>query len=519
MWLIIVAVISLILFFNYFLKIKIDWNNKIKLKKSKSRLLTQKEKEDIPASVSLAYYEQNRALFLVFSKFFLLVKRPYGIKYDLDNITNEKGEITGIKQGGQQTMNKTGCNRVCSEDPKCNAWQYDGDHCQKYNVSKVEDIKRYQKGETEKQDDIGYIFRPDDSSWVVSDLSGLSTNKDVFKAVADMVLRFQPKDSGLRSRASTVAASVSVKYCYEKEVTSDVPSDEYLTQRQEALTALENAAKFFIFTGDSGEYPNKTELSLYFALLVDVMLKDLYIDNPHLKSAIKSAIGTLKKYYIDYILLRNYFDNSLDKNRNGKASRDEIAQLYREAIETGKENLLNNEIFQQELVIDASGVCLNNNRIMNLVELFFTEYDSNRDGFVTLQEILSSDYIPKPSYEAVCAAQLEGSNVTMEDMYKRSLRRIKKSALNNEEKRRWFENEVDRQAHLYAKYNNLSDKHQNLKKDIIAATDYLNELKENLADPNDISNATLVLNELLKQEKELASKLSNLSIIIHPFES
>lgn len=519
MWLIIVAVISLILFFNYCFKIKINWNKNKKLKNSKSKLLTQKEKEDIPASVSLANYEQNRALFLVFSKFFLLVKRPYGIKYDLDNITDEKGEITGIKQGGQQTINKTGCNRVCSEDPKCNAWQYDGDHCQKYNVSKVEDIKRYQKGETEKQDDIGYIFRPDDSSWVVSDLSGLSTNKDVFKAVADMVLRFQPKDSGLRSRAATVAASVSVKYCYEKEVTSDVPSDEYLTQRQEALTALEDAAKFFIFTGDSGEYPNKTELSLYFALLVDVMLKDLYLYNPHLKSAIKAAIDTLKKYYIDYRLLQNYFDNSLDKNRNGKASRDEIAQLYKEAIETGKENLLNNEIFQQDLVPDEAGACPNENMIMNLVELFFTEYDSNRDGFVTLQEILSSDYIPKPSYEAVCAAQLEGSNVTKEDMYKRSLRRINRRDRKNKDKRRWFENEVDRQANASAKYNDLSEKLETLQIDIKAAADYLNELKENGADQNEVSNAQSILNELLGDEKKTKSNLSKVAGIIDLFES
>ena len=285
------------------------------------------------------------------------------------------------------------------------------------------------------------------------------------------------------------------------------------------MTALEDAAKFFIFTGDSGEYPNKTELSLYFALLVDVMLKDLYLYNPHLKSAIKAAIDTLKKYYIDYRLLQNYFDNSLDKNSNGKASRDEIAQLYTEAIETGKENLLNNEIFQQELVIDASGACPNKNRIMNLVELFFTEYDSNRDGFVTLQEILSSDYIPKPSYEAVCAAQLEGSNVTKEDMYKRSLRRINRRDRRNQDERRWFENEVDRQANASAKYNDLSEQLETLRIDIKAAADYLNELKENGADQNEVSNAQSILNELLGDEKKTKSNLSKVAGIIDLFES
>jgi len=97
MWLIIVAVISLILFFNYSFKIKINWNNEMKMKNSKSKRLTQKEKEDIPASVSRANYEQNRALFLVFSKFFLLVKRPYGIKYDLDNREDIKFTINNSK--------------------------------------------------------------------------------------------------------------------------------------------------------------------------------------------------------------------------------------------------------------------------------------------------------------------------------------------------------------------------------------------------------------------------------------
>ena len=175
--------------------------------------------------------------------------------------------------------------------------------------------------------------------------------------------------------------------------------------------------------------------------------------------------------------------------------------------------------FQQDLVPDEAGACPNENMIMALVELFFTEYDSNRDGFVTLQEILSSDYIPKPSYEAVCAAQLEGSNVTKEDMYKRSLRRINRRDRRNQDERRWFENEVDRQANASAKYNDLSEQLETLRIDIKAAADYLNELKENGADQNEVSNAQSILNELLGDEKKTKSNLSKVAGIIDLFES
>ena len=136
MWLIIVAVISLILFFNYCFKIKINWNNNKKLKNSKSKLLTQKEKEDIPASVSLANYEQNKAVFISFAQFFLMSKRPYGYKNGIETLSNTKGTISGgVDRGKEGAGSSQGCNTICLNDPSCNAWEYSEGECKKYTIS------------------------------------------------------------------------------------------------------------------------------------------------------------------------------------------------------------------------------------------------------------------------------------------------------------------------------------------------------------------------------------------------
>ena len=68
MWLNIIAVIVLVLFFSYFLKIKINVSDKNEKKIDKN------EEEKLPSSSSQARYEESRYAFLKFAEFVLLKK-------------------------------------------------------------------------------------------------------------------------------------------------------------------------------------------------------------------------------------------------------------------------------------------------------------------------------------------------------------------------------------------------------------------------------------------------------------
>ena len=68
MWLNIIAVIVLVLFFSYFLKIKINVGDKNEKKDDKI------EEEKLPSSSSQARYEESRYAFLKFAEFVLLKK-------------------------------------------------------------------------------------------------------------------------------------------------------------------------------------------------------------------------------------------------------------------------------------------------------------------------------------------------------------------------------------------------------------------------------------------------------------
>ncbi len=397
MWLLILAIIALVLFISYFIKIKVNLGEEQENRDDVS-------KEDTPISVAIANYEQNKAVFISFAQFFLMSKRPYGYKNGIETLSNTKGTISGgVDRGKEGAGSSQGCNTICLNDPSCNAWEYSEGECKKYTISDPGHINITDlTGTSGNGSNIGYIFRPQtDTSWAVSDLSGLPTNHDVFKAIADTVLKLNCREKDLLQRASIVAASVNVKYCYETELTTGNLSDEYITERDKAIQNLEDAAKYFIFTGDSGEYPNKTKYSLSFAILVDVMRDNLYKTNSHLKNAILEAVDELKVYSADYHLVKDFFQRELDKNNNSTVDRQELTDLYREVIQAG--GSWSAEIIGSAFSISAAE-CVNESGISNIVERFFADFDLNGNGLVTLEEILASTAIPTPKYVAqVCS--------------------------------------------------------------------------------------------------------------------
>ena len=115
MLLAVIAIVSLIIFFSYFVKINLRFPSKYDNLKKKQKV----EEEIEPESASIAVYKQMRYQFLNFAKFFLLVKRPYGLQPDVDLEMGETGNINGKARGEQGAGNPEGCRHVCSSDPTC----------------------------------------------------------------------------------------------------------------------------------------------------------------------------------------------------------------------------------------------------------------------------------------------------------------------------------------------------------------------------------------------------------------
>tara|TARA_B100001113_G_scaffold352982_1_gene355897 strand:+ start:4710 stop:5909 length:1200 start_codon:yes stop_codon:yes gene_type:complete len=392
MLLAVIAIVSLIIFFSYFVKINLRFPSKYDNLKKKQKV----EEEIEPESASIAVYKQMRYQFLNFAKFFLLVKRPYGLQPDVDLEMGETGNINGKARGEQGAGNPEGCRHVCSSDPTCNAWKYDSidGKCKKYKIDDRGDVTINDDG----SDQIGYVFRAKDK-WAVEDLSNLPADKESFKAIADMVLKLNCKMPELRKRASRVISSPNVRYCFEKELTTDGLTQEYILARDEAVKSLETSMQFFIFSGDSGDFQHKEEFSLLMAKVYTKMSDkiNLFEDNAHLSSAIDVASSELMEFYQFYNLVKTYFAHNLDKNQNSVITRDELLEVYKDMMLSGEN--LDGEIFDDGDLMFNEDTCFSLDSVREMVDKFFEKFDMNRDGVISLHEMLSSRDIPKPKYE------------------------------------------------------------------------------------------------------------------------
>lgn len=409
MLLTIVAIIILFSLTSYFVKIKLNIGSS-NIDNVKSFIDTEQLPESSDEIVSLAKFKESRYAFLHFAEFALLVKRPYGMNPNLPSGNDEEtfGRIDGGTDLGQSTdtaaQEPAGCSSICTNDPTCNAWELGGGFCKRWNISQEAHFII-----TENQSDkkIGYIFRGQDS-WAVKDLSGLPQEKDFFKNIAKMVLQLKCKVPELRSRAVNVIGNSNVKYCYDNQLSpGGDASQEYLDKRDRAISKLEDSIAFFIFTGDSGNYPDKIELSLLFARLASDLKNgetELFNDD-HRRIAIygdggdvQGAVDVLLASWNDYDMVRTWFENNFDNVGTGYITRDDLAEFYRQAIATG------NTIELDGTPLEGFGLddnqCMTEQQILDIVDDFFEKYDTNQDGKITLTELL--DNIPKPNLELTC---------------------------------------------------------------------------------------------------------------------
>jgi len=408
MLLTIVAIILLFGLASYFVKIKLDIGSS-NIDNTKSFIDTEELPESSDKIVSLAKFKESRYGFLHFAEFTLLVKRPYGMNTDLPSGNDETtfGRIDGGTDLGQSNDSSTttpvGCSSICTNDPTCNAWELGDGYCKRWNIQDG----HFQK-DTSSTKQIGYIFRGKDS-WAVKDLSGLPKEKLFFKNIAKMVLQLKCKVPELRSRAVNVIGNSDVKYCYDSELSPDGASEDYINNRDRAISNLEDAIAFFIFTGDSGNYPDKIELSLLFAKLASELKNS---DTPpfkddHRKSAIygngntvQGAVNALLLSWEPYILIRTWFESNFDNVGTGYITRDDLAEFYRQAIATGNTYDIDGSPIE-EMVLD-NDQCMTEQQILDQVHSFFSKYDTNQDGKVSLTELLNSNQIAKPKLELTC---------------------------------------------------------------------------------------------------------------------
>ena len=95
-----------------------------------------------------------------------------------------------------------------------------------------------------------------------------------------------------------------------------------------------------------------------------------------------------------------WFENNFDNVNTGYITRDDLANFYRQAVATGADIILDGTPLEGFGLDDNE--CMTEQQILDRVHNFFSKYDLNQDGKVTLTELLDSDHIPKPKLELTC---------------------------------------------------------------------------------------------------------------------
>ena len=212
-------------------------------------------------------------------------------------------------------------------------------------------------------------------------------------------------------------------------MSSDGASDAYISARNEAISSLEHATKFFIFTGENDFsktsehdiFPKQKECSLYFSKIVDSMAISntvdnlLFVNESNWLEAVKEASATLSVHYTNFTLVRDFFVSSLDKNYNSSIDRSELTAVYEQAIKSGQSL----DMEDLKVMVDNEDTEVVNSLSLTIGEIgndtctydidakvadFFVLYDSNGDDLVYLDELLKQ--VPTPEYPAdMCSGE------------------------------------------------------------------------------------------------------------------
>lgn len=259
MWTTYIAIIILVFFFSFFIKIKFASTKK----RSVDDVNDYISENTMPSS-DLARLNEMKFAYLHFANFVLLEKRPFSEKLP-DNADNMLITSTGDSSNKYDFSDKSDrettfsgktkqeCYNLCNDDSLgvCNAWTFTtDDQCVNYRLTNRPNI--YGNGSDGKT--YGYIRRSADD-WAIKDLSELPTTKTFFKETAKIVNSFANAPSELKTRASHVASNESIPYCYRTEPTVNTNDgneyQKYVDERTEAIETFEKVAEYFLFMGNN----------------------------------------------------------------------------------------------------------------------------------------------------------------------------------------------------------------------------------------------------------------------------
>lgn len=396
MWQTIVAILLLCFLASYFVSVNLNFGGDTTSFKADDVESAQEYIEELPPSSSDARFKEMRYEFLRFADFFLLVKRPYGIKGDVSGIgplgakgkirkshvTRSEGLVSGVSSAQQ-------CHDLCFTDMHCNSWELKDSECEKFKLDNIKGIKL----DEDEDGTVGYIFRSDDS-WAVDDLSALPQKNSVFKGVAEMVVELDCKVPALRSRAESIIASSQAKYCYETEPVSNT-NQQYEDVKADAIRSLERAAFFFLFPGDTVDYENKGLYAMCISRLLKRMTigEDIFYDDIYSKKdkrAINDAVNEVFKVNKDYEKLEKWLTTH-DSDYSGYITESELRELiYKQKEEGHGLDVSPLELDDNWGEFDDDDKCLTRNEVDELVATFFAKYDLNNDGKVSLEELADS---------------------------------------------------------------------------------------------------------------------------------
>lgn len=387
MWTTYIAIIILIIFFSFFIKVKFTSTS---TKPSQHTIGDTLENNDIPpASSDIARLNEMKYAFLHFANFVLLEKRPFleNVPVDLDNMLLETESKTIVSDVSTQQQ----CEDLCVNDRfgQCNGWTFNSNSNECTN-SKVTGIKNNNNpDENLKQ---GFVRRSGDN-WAIDDISKLPTTNKLFKETAKLVLLFGGAPSELTQRANNVISNMNVSYCYRDEPFSGEDDYKYITyvkQRKDAIAAFENICIYFLYIGDNHIANNKKFVQ--YAVACTRILGELNIFSDIFSETFSEIIEEGFSFFNEYT---GVSDNIYD-------------MFYNSDIETENDGYITkNELFDylyKKAMVDSTDCDALKEDIKKQVDEIFAKADDNEDGKISFSEFeyaMTEDLLKRAPHKPV----------------------------------------------------------------------------------------------------------------------
>lgn len=411
-----IAILLLVIFFSFFLKVKFVRQKKKNLDDVSE--FSSDITNDGVSSLDISLLKQMKLHFFRFADLVLLEKRPFSAVSinDADetannNLLSSNGDNTTSYNFEQNYSTKTldsnvenpqVCYELCNGDPtgQCNAWKYSNNNeCSRYIINNKPNLSN-PDGST-----YGYIRRSPDH-WAIKDESGLPSSKDFFKSTAKLVTKLGGAPRLLKSRSERILANENVQYCYRDNPISGENDNLILKFREvkaEAMKDLEKVCDYFLFMGNNG-LANSAQYIEYAVLCTNILAEfkngdgsDIFptefiganqaygdcnnadgIFTDEFCEVIKVAF----KFFHDYSISRDvltelFFNEELNTDYDGFVTKDELF------------NYIYNLRIQDQGEQDCEEV---RNQVKDEVQHLFEIADENKDNKISFSEFESAYY-------------------------------------------------------------------------------------------------------------------------------